>query len=178
MRLNSSRLKRIAFLFLFSFSLHGCINIPVVASIFEDDPLLIHRWFALGTALSFGFAQFTILTNRNIQPLEVHAENKATTFLGFTLIWTILGLSQLIWTGLGQWAYLFMTWLFSLWNPLVCILGLLNGVGGNFGLCIAWIMLLGFIFPVSNLFYWTVLPTLVGLLINLFVLSYLNNNKF
>lgn len=177
MRLNSSRLKRIASLFILSFFLHGCTNISVVEPISDSDPLLIHRWFTLGAAFIFGFIQLTILSNRNIQPLEVDAENKATTLLGFTLIWTILGLSQLMWTGLGQWTYLFMNWLFSLWNPLVCILGLLNGIGGNIGLCVAWIILLGFIFPVANLFYWTVLPTLLGLLINLFVLSYLNNNK-
>ena len=177
MGLNSSRTKRLAFLFLFSLALQGCTNIPVVTPISDSDPLLIHRWFALGAAFIFGFAQLTILTNRNVQPLEVHAENKATTLMGLTLIWTILGLSQLMWTGLGQWTYLFMDWLFSLWNPLVCILGLLNGIGGNIGLCVAWIILLGFIFPVATLFYWTVLPTLAGLLINLFVLSYLNNNK-
>ncbi len=177
MGLNSSRTERIAFLFFFSLILHGCTNVPVVAAISESDPLLIHRWFALGYAFVFGFAQLTILSNRNIQPLEVHAENKATTLMGLTLTWTILGLSQLMWTGLGQWTYMFMNWLFLLWNPLVCILGLLNGIGGNIGLCVAWIILLGFIFPVSTLFYWTVLPTFAGLFVNLLILSYLNNNN-
>ncbi len=177
MGLNSSRTKRIAFLFLFSLTLHGCTNIPVIPPISDSDPIFIHRWFALGAAFIFGFAQLTILSNRNIQPLEVDAENKATTLMGLTLIWTILGLSQLMWTGLGQLTYMFTNWLFLLWNPLVSILGFFNGIVGNIGLCVALILLLGFIFPASTLFYWTVLPTFVGLFVNLLILSHLKNNR-
>jgi len=177
MGLKSSRIKRIAFLFFVSLALHGCAANLVVLPISEGDHLLIHRWVALGAAFIFSFAQLTILINRNFHPAAAHAENRATTILGITLIWTIFGLSQLMWTGLGQWTYMLINWLFYLWNPLISIIGFVNGIGGNIGLCVAQILLLGFIFPVATLFYWTVLPTIAGLVLNLLILSYLNNHK-
>jgi hypothetical protein len=78
----------------------------------------------------------------------------------------------LIWSKLGEWGYMISNWLFNLWNPLVLILGFFNGVLGNVGLALSWIVLFGFVFPSPDLFAWAVLPTLAGLIVNLFLLAF------
>ncbi|MFN5854650.1 MAG: hypothetical protein ACK456_01910 [Pseudanabaenaceae cyanobacterium] len=149
-----------------SVTLHGCADTSIVPPVPETNPLLTHRWIALGAAILLGVIQLIILSSKSTQLASALFEYNAKTILTLPLSWTII----------GQWFYIVIDWIFSLWNPLISIIGFLNGYKGNISLCLIWIVLLGFVFPSSVLFYWAVLPTLLGLLIHMFILSWVLRN--
>lgn len=146
-----------------SVTLNGCADTSIVPPIPEVNPLLTHRWIALGVTILLGLIQLIVISNKSTQVATALLENNAKAILALPLSWTIL----------GQWVYIVANWIFSIWNPLISILGFLNGYQGNVSLCLTWIVVLGFVFPVSVLFYWAVLPTLVGLLLHIFVLIWI-----
>lgn len=160
--------RKFIFLCLFCISvsvvISGCAaNTSIVEPISESDALLTQRWLALGATIVLGFIQLGILAAKNPQSARIWAKPNISSIM----------IIPLIWTKIGEWGYMISNWLFKLWNPLVLILGFLNGISGNTGLALYWIVLFGFVFPSPDLFAWAVLPILAGLIVNIFLLCLL-----
>ena len=137
-----------------SLTLSGCADTSIAPNIAESNPLFLHRWLALVGVIFLGIVNAGLATSGNAE--------LAGEWFGEQTI-TALFSGVLMMTKLGELWFMFLQWLFGLWNPILAILGFFNGFVCNLGAAVIWIILLGFIFPTPDLFYWGVLPTLGGM---------------
>lgn len=137
-----------------SLTLTGCADTSIAPPVAESNPLFLHRWLALVGVIFLGLVNVGLVTSGD-------AELAGEWFGEQTVTAVISGVIMM--TKLGELWFMFLQWLFGLWNPILAILGFLNGFVCNLGAAIIWIVLLGFIFPTPELFYWGVLPTLGGM---------------
>jgi hypothetical protein len=166
------KLKLHSTLFLLSFSialsLEGCANRGLISPVAKTSPLLTHRWLAFGGIIILAFVKVGIMEGKKAQSGTVWAsQNTIATLINILLCWTKL----------GEWGYLISKWIFNFWKPLTPITNFLLGFQGNITGVAGVIMLFGFVFPNPELFYWSAIPALLGLVINTLYLSVVPNNN-
>lgn len=143
----------------------GCANTSIANPPPASDPFFTYRWLALGTGVLLSFIQVGMIGSANQNAGEQVAQQIWGSLIGIPLLWTIL----------GEWFFRILQWLANLWLPLVGGLSFFNGFLGNTAAILIFTVLVGFVFPSPQLFYWTIIPLIAGIIAHFVWLGILIN---
>lgn len=151
------KFNKILALLVFSITLTSCANREIVEPIEHNNPLLTYRWISIILTIFLTFIRIGIL--------EKNKPNSGNSWAITNILGTVIGL-PFNWTIIGEWGYLISKWMFNIWQPVIPLSFFLTGLQGNILSVLGTTTLLGFVFPDAKLFYWSVIPAFIGLIVN------------
>lgn len=143
----------------------GCANTSIANPPPVADPFYTYRWLALGAGVLLSFIQVGMIGSVNEDAGAQIAGQIIGSLVGIPLQWTII----------GEWIFRLLQWISSIWLPIIGILFFVNGFLGNTAAILISTVLVGFVFPSPQLFYWIVIPLVLGVITHFIWLGILIN---